>query len=428
MANTFQTTSKIEKAIAFQWAAFGGFADHLEFHNDELPSAVDNTGYTKMVRRPSRHASTQTAVGADYNLPGVAQPVVSYGSMVDASFPFAITARFETNLQVSFEELLFKLDRNDVMDRHLTPAIVEHQNKQNAYIAATIEAAAGNTITSGGTADGYNSAIWQARQLMINRGGIKAETDKYLLLNTGVMPTLATGNAKLFHTVDSSSQFQKAQFEQIAGFRIEESPTLSTPIYASIGASAVVASAQNITNFLTASWAPTWQVAITGATANVSIAAGAKFKFVNGSTDIRWIVPASIGTDAGFAATFTVVNAAQADSSGNITLTLSEPFIAGGDFKNVSANLVAGSTKVVNATATSTLLTPSYAFSKDAIWLGSPAVKYPSGVDKGMSMKLGGFNIALIEDHWPGTLQSITKIVSFLAIGVAKPEALTVIY
>ena len=427
MANTFQTTSKIEKAIAFQWEAFKGFADHCEFHNDELPSSVDNTGYSKLIRRPSRHASTATGVAADYSLPGVTQPVVGYGAMADASFPFAITQRFETNLQVSLEELMFKLEAKDAMDRHITPAIVAHRNKMNAYIAANIEAAAGNTIVTDGSADGYNAGIYKARQLMINRAGIVDGKDKTLLLNTGVLPVLGTGNAKLFHTVDNANQFQTGDFQKIAGFNIFESPTLSTPTYNAIGASAVVSAAQDVSGFLTAAWTPTFTVAVTGATANVVIKAGTKIKFTNGSTDIRWIVP-DVNSDAGFAATFTVVQDATFSGAGAGTLVLSEPFIAGGDFQNVSANLVAGSTKVAVAVATGSVVTPSYAFAKEAIWLGSPEVKYPKGVDRGISMKLGGFNIALIEDHWPGTLQTITKIVSFLAVGVAKPEAIVTLY
>lgn len=426
MANTFQTTSKIEKAIAFQWEAFKGFADHCEFHNDELPSSVDNTGYSKLIRRPSKVQSQATAVAADYNLPGVTQPIVAYGSMVDAAFPFAITQRFETNLQVSLEELMFKLEARDAMDRFVTPAIVAHRNKINAYIAANIEAAAGNTIVTDGSADGYNAGIYKARQLMINRAGIVDGKDKTLLLNTGVLPTLATGNAKLFHTVDSAKQFQTGDFEKIAGFNIFESPTLSTPTYNAIGASAVVSAAQSVTGFLTAAWTPTWSVAVTGATAGVVIKAGTKIKFTNGTTDINWIVP-DVLADARFAATFTVV-ADVTLTGGAGTLVLSEPFIAGGDFQNVNANLVAGSTKISVVTNTGSVLTPSYAFAKEAIWLGSPEVKYPKGVDRGISMKLGGFNIALIEDHYPGTLQTITKIVSFLAVGIAKPEAITCLY
>ena len=425
--NTFKTTDKIEKAVAFTWEAYAGFADHLEFHNDELPSAVDNTGYTKQIRRPSRHVSTMTSVNQDYSLPGVTQPTVSYGVMQDASFTFAVTQRFETNLQVSMEDMLFNLDKSDVMSRHIQPAIIEHRNKINQYIAAYIEASAGNTIVTDKSVDQYNSAIYQARQLMINRAGINDGDDKTLLLNTGVLPILATGNAKLFHTVNNANQFQKADFEPIAGFNVFESPALSTPTYNSFGSSMVVAASQNVTGFLTATWTPTFTLAVTGGTASATIKAGTKIKFTNGSKDIRWTVP-TLQNDAGFAATFTVVSDSVLDGSGNGTLVLSEPFISGGDFQNVSANLVAGSTKVTAVTTAGSILTPSYAFGKKAVWLGSPAVKYPKGVDNGISLKLGGFNIALIEDHWPGTLQTITKIVSFLAVGVAKPEAITCIY
>lgn len=426
-ANSFKTTSKIERAIAFQWEAFKGFADHCEFHNDELPSSVDRTGYSKLIRRPSRHKSTATAVAADYSLPGVTQPVVAYGAMVDAAFPFAITQRFETNLQVSLEDLMQNLTAQDAMDTHITPAIIEHRNAMNAYIAANIEASVGNTIVTDGSADGINAGIYKARQLMINRAGIVDGKDKTLLLNTGILPTLATGNAKLFHTVNNANQFQNADFEKIAGFNIFESPTLTTPTYNAIGASAVVSASQDVAALDTAAWTPTWNLLVTGGTANAVIKAGTKIKFTNGSTDVRWIVP-GVNADAGFAATFTVVADVTLSGAGAGTLVLSEPFVSGGDFKNVSASLVAGSTKVVVAVTTGSLLTPSYAFAKEAIWLGSPKVKYPAGVDKGISMQLGGFNIALIEDHWPGTLQTITKIVSFLAVGVAKPEAITAIY
>lgn len=425
--NTFKTTSKVEKALAFAWEAYEGFADHCEFHNDELPSAVDNTGYTKQIRRPSRHKATVTSVNQDYSLPGVMNPIVPYGQMVDSSFTFAITDRFETNLQVSMEDILFNLEKSDVMSRHIEPAIIEHRNKINACIASYIEAAAGNTLVTDKTTDGYNSAIYQARQLMINRAGISDGQEKTLLLNTGVLPVLATGNAKIFHSVNNAGQFQNGDFEKIAGFNIYESPTLSTPTYTSFGNSMVVASSQHVDELLTAPWTPTTKIAVSGGTANVTIKAGTKIKFTNGSKDIRWTVP-TIDADAGFASTFTVVSDSVLDGSGNGLLEFSEPFIAGGDFKNVSDNLVAGSTKITAVTTAGTLLTPSYAFAKQAIWLGSPAVKYPKGVDSGISLKLGGFNIALIEDHWPGTLQSITKIVSFLAVGIAKPEAITCIY
>ena len=355
--NTFQTTSKVEKAIAFQWKEFDGFIDHLEFHNDELPGAVDKTGYSKLIPRPSRHAAnlidglSGSKSGAndgqyfeDLSLTGVTQPPTGYGAMVDVSFPFQLRYKVVTDLQVSLEDLMFKMDREQAMDQHFTPAIIEHKNKMNAAVAQLIEASAGNTIVTDGSYDGYVEALYKSRQLMLNRAGIAPKTEKFALLNTSVLPKIGLAGAKVFQARGADNIYAKGEFEPIAGFSLFESPTLSTPSYNAIGANAVVSAGQNVAQFDSAAWTPTWQVALTGLTANVVVKAGTKIKFTNGSTNIRWIVP-TVGSDAGFAATFTVVSTVQASGAGAVTLTLSEPFISGGDLKNVDASLVAGSTK-----------------------------------------------------------------------------------
>lgn len=433
MANTFQTTSKIEKAVAFQWTAFEGFSDHLEFHNDELPSSVDNTGYSKLIRRPSRHKTQQIPLDRDYNLPGNVGASINYGEMKDASFPFAIVARFETNLQVSIEEMMFQLDAKDVMDRHLTPAIIDHRNQINQYIAQYIEAAAGNTVLVDGskTAEDYITAIFKARQIQVQRAGAVQGQDKSILFNPNVLPVLGLGNAKLFHADAAGSQFASAELSPIAGFKTFESPTLATPTYTDFGLSAVVATDYDVTGRNTATWTPTWNLGITGGTANAVIKAGTKIKFMNGSTNINWTVAGLPTSNTGVVATFTVVsdctlNASGAAVMGTNPLILSEAFISGGDFQNVTAALVANSTKVLAVTTPATVLSPSYAFTKDSIWLGSPV---PDVVgDKVVKMKVGGFNLALLDDHYPGTQQKIHKLISFLAIGVAKPEALVTLY
>lgn len=434
--NTFQTTSKVEKAIAFQWKAFDGFIDHLEFHNDELPSAVEKTGYSKLIPRPSRHtARVIDSLGGSKDgandkryfedLSGNALP--TYGLMADVSFPFQLRYKVVTDLQVSLEDLMFKMDREQAMDQHFTPAIIEHKNKMNAAVAQLIEASAGNTIVTDGSYDGYVEALYKSRQLMLNRAGIAPKTEKFALLNTSVLPKIGLAGAKVFQARGADNIYAKGEFEPIAGFSLFESPTLSTPTYNAIGDRAVVSADQNVAKFDSAPWTPTWSLDVTGLTNDVVIKAGTKIKFTNGSTDIRWIVP-TVDADAGFSATFTVVSTVQASATGTATLTLSEPFISGGDFKNVDAALVAGTTKVVMAVTAGSILTPSYAFDKSAVWVGSPAVKYPKGVDNAINLKLGGVNISLIEDHYTQSLQTATKIISFLAVGISKPEAITCIY
>jgi hypothetical protein len=428
MANTFATQTKFSKAVAFQWKAFEGFADHATFRNDLLPGAVDNTGYTVNLRRPSRHATTATAVAADYSLPGVTQPVVAYGNMVDVSVPFTILQRFETDLQASIEEMTFKLEAKDVMDRHITPAIIEHRNKINAYIAAYMETAAGNTIVTDGTSDGYVKGLFDASALLTQRAGLYDNSEATVIFNPRVMPVMGLGNAKVYQAAGADKTWSNAKFQPIAGFGMYQSPLLSTPTVTALGAGAVVAASYNVTPLLTAPWTQTWSVDLTGVTNNLLVKAGSKIKFTTSGTDINWCVANSGGTiDAGYVATFTVVSNAQTSADGAVTLTLSEPFIAGGDYKNVVSNLVAGTTAVSLATSAG-LLRPSYAFAKDAVFLGSPAVKIPKGVDDFLNLKVGGFNIAFVDDHWAGTLQSIHKLVSFIAVAVPKPEGIVALY
>lgn len=434
--NTFQTSTKVEKAIAYQWKAFDGFLDHLEYHNDELPGSVDKTGYSKLIPRPSRHDSrvidslggSKTGVNdGQYfeDLSGNALP--TYGVMADVSFPFQLRYKVVTDLQISIEDLMFKMDAEQVMDQHLTPAIIDHKNKMNMSIAKLIEASAGNTVVTDGSYDGYVEALYKSRQLMVNRAGISANTEKFALLNTSVLPKIGLAGAKVFQAQGANDIYGKGEFRPIAGFNLYESPTLATPTYNAIGASAVVAADMDVTSLNSAVWTPTWELKVSGLTNDVVIKAGSKIKFTNGSTDVRWIVP-TVGSDAGFAATFTVIRDVTASGTGTATLVLSEPFISGGDFKNVDSSLVAGTTKVVLAVTAGSILNPSYAFDKSAVWVGSPKVKYPKGVDNAINMKLGGVNISIIEDHYTQSLQTATKIISFLAVGIAKPEAITCIY
>ena len=439
MANTFQTTSLIKKAVAFQWKAFEGFADRVTFRNDLLPSSVDNTGYSVQIRRPSRHKATAGAVAADYSLPGVTQPIVGYSNMTDNVLPFTVSQRFETNLQVSMEELMFKLEKKDAMDRHITPAIVDLRNQINSYVSGYIELFAGATMPSDGTSDGITKSIYQAKALMLSRAGIAATQERTLLMNPTVMPTLALGNAKIFHAAKQETTWATGDYEPLAGFNIYESPVLSTPTITALGATLTASIVATGTATTAANAATTWtqttSINVSGFTASSTVPAGTKIRFKNAAGYINWAVP-SVSTDAGYIASFTLVAPAVIAGDGTGILVFSEPFVPGGDAQNVTASLVGGTTIIELASvpvgtalaALPSILRPSYAFGKEAVFLGSPSVAIPKGVAFGENMKLGGFNIALIEDHWPGTLQNIVKLVAFIAVAVPKPEAITVLY
>jgi hypothetical protein len=141
-------------------------------------------------------------------------------------------------------------------------------------------------------------------------------------------------------------------------------------------------------------------------------------------TAINWATP-FVGTDTGIVATFAVTQTVTASGTGTATLTLTEPAIFTGAFRNIFTELVVGSTAAL-AIATGTARS-SYAFSNDAITLVSPEVAIPEGTVNSRNLKLGGFNIGMIEDRWPGTLQNIVKLICFVGGAVPKPEGIVAI-
>lgn len=420
MANAFQKQSLIEKAVAFKWMAAQGFADRLQFRNDLVPGAQKNAGYTTTVRRPSRLQATMGATGVDYNLPGVTSPAVGYSNLNDAVVPVTVEKRFEVNIQASMEELTFELDRDDVVNRFIEPAIVSMRDQINLYISNKIEAFAGNTIiTTASTGDNIIKSLFDAKALMSQRGALTNGTKKSVLFNPNIMPTLGVANAKVFNAPDGAGLWSNAEYAPLAGFDVYESPLLSVPTITS--GSYTVAGSQGARP---TSWTQTWNLTLAGLTSGATIKAGTKIKFTNAGTTIKWANP-TIGTDIGYDATFTVAVDKVATGTTD-TLVVTEPFIPTGDSKNVTADLIPGTTVVTVVNPGTTR--PSYAFANDSIILVSPEVKLPSGLDYSKSMKLGGFNIALIEDHYPGTLQTITKLVCFAGASVVKPEGIVALY
>lgn len=426
MANTFALQSNVVKALATSWKASEGFASRVSFRNDLIPGAVKNTGYGTTIRRASQVIATQAATGVDYSLPGVTQPVspAAYANLADATLPLTVSQRFEVNIQASMEEMTFKLDKNDVKDRFIDPATVSMQDQINLWVSGLIAATAGQVLDSSTSAqtsagDKFMETLLNAKALMTYRKGIVGNQKKVLLINPAVMPKLGMANAKVFNAGSSANEiYDTGVVPNLGGFDVYESPLLDVSTVSALGSPVVSA----VT--LPTAWVPTFTVSFTGFTNNVVIPAGTKLKFANSGTAVNWAAPFT-GVDTGYVATFTVTAAVTASGTGTATLVLSEPAIATGDFKNITAAIVVGSTASL-AIATGTARS-SYAFANDAITLVSPEVSIPEGTVNSRNLKLGGFNIGMIEDRWPGTLQNIVKLVCFVGGAVQKPEGVCAI-
>lgn len=433
MANTFSLQSNVVKALATSWKASEGFSSKVTFRNDLIPGAVKNTGYGTTIRRASQVLATQSATDVNYNLPGVTQPVApaAYADLVDATLPLTVSQRFEVNIQASMEEMTFKLDKNDVKDRFIDPATVSMQEQINLWVSGLIAATCGqvldsSTSTQTTAGDKFMETLLNAKALMTYRKGLQNGQKKTLLINPAVMPKLGMANAKVFNAGSGANDiYDTGIVPNLAGFDIYESPLLDVSTVSALGSPVVTALAFTApgatapTATLPTSWVPTFSVSFSGFTANVVIPAGTKLKFANSGTAVNWAAPFT-GVDTGFVATFTVTSTVTATAGGLATLVLSEPAIATGAFKNIVTPIAVGSTASL-AIATGTARS-SYAFANDAVVLVSPEVSIPEGTVNSRNLKLGGFNVGMIEDRWPGTLQNIVKLVCFVGGAVPKPE------
>jgi hypothetical protein len=462
--NSLATQSLVAEWVAYNWEAQEGFADYVdEPEKDFVPKAVNNTGYSVSLRRPSRVETTVTTTNVNYALPGVTQPPVGYSAKIDATLPFTIGTRLEVNLQTSMEELIFKLTKGQDVERHVSSALISLRDKANLILANLIEAGSSATLpvsTTGFAADpsGFMTQLFNAEALLSQRGALPdGKGSKSILFNNTQIYKVGVGNAGTFHADGSGKAWERGEFAPLAGFNVYKSGLL--PVIA--GALAIagitvqsipttgnnsVSTQVSPTGGLPFSWQQFTDLVLTGFTNNQVIPAGLTIKFANSGVAVNWC-NATTFTDTTYAATFKVVSASagtapggtvgQADVNGKLYVTVTEPIIprtsaswgspytgTNSPFANVTADIVAGTTVSVVIPQTGTSYIPNYVFTDDAIVMYSPEVKIDRGAVYSQNIKVGNWNIALIEDRWPGTFQNITKAVMFLGAAIQKPEGI----
>lgn len=423
MANAFKDQSLVEKAVAVRWKALDGIIDHINWDNS-LVSGKRNTGFSTTKRRASRVRSTITSTGTSYALPGTTQPAISYSDLSDAVVPINVTNRIEANIQASMEELTFHLDRNDVVDRFIDPMIVSIKDQVNLHLAQMVSQMQGATVVKGTAysnyAQDFQAALGSARALGIQRGGFKGSEEKLLLAHMGVMPQVGPSAATVYHYGDGLERAQANGTPQqsLAGFRLYESPLLpKATAPAQPGSLSVAAPSGTVTNGVASGYATTFQVNLANAAASTTYKAGTILAF----TGVNWIVPTT-QQDTGVQATFVLTADATSDSSGNVTVTLAEALIYGGDMRNTTLTTAIPTSTTVSIIKAGATQQPSFAFVKDAILGSSVDIMLPKGVPFAKSYNFKGFQFALIEDRWPGTLQNIIKVVGFYGVTVLMPE------
>lgn len=441
MASTqgsFVKQSLVEKAIAFAWEEAAGIGDHITWDSSAAKKigAVNNTGDTVTIRRPGRISGTVSDLSADTSLPDNTQPAVGYQTMADATLPLTVSVKIEANVNASMKELTLDLTRQDAYERFIKPAVVDLKDKASVALVKLVAAYTGQTfIPDTSTYTNYHQQVINvlntAEAQMIERKGMTENSKKIALMHMGVLPKLAPGASSQFNAgYDPQAMQRDGKLQrELAGFNMFRSPVLDSVNI--VGSSTltnakVAAPSGAVTNGLT-TWAQTWSLNVKGFANSTTYPKGFKIAL----TGINWIMPTT-GDSLGRTATFSLAAAATTDGSGNATFVLTEPLVYSGPYKNVDIATAVPTDTVITAVGASTnasIVKPCYVFDPSAIVGVSPEVAVPGGVDSSRMIRArNGFNFAIVEDHWPGTLQSVTKLVGFLGIAVQKPEGVGVIY
>lgn len=430
MANTFGTQSLVEKALAFGWMSQKGIGDMITWKKDAI-SAQKNTGATITLRRPSRGRSTLSGLetAGAYDLPGTTQPAVGYSTLTDAQVPLTLALRAEYNMQTSMEEMTYKLDREDVKERFLNPAIVSIKDQINQWLVEVANAGAGQSISvaaQGGStyAQNFLKATGKARALMVQRGAATDSSEKLLMANMDVGPELGSSVATMYKygMGVEGAQNDGGVIPSLAGFKLFESPLVySDAIPADPTTIQVAAPSTGVTNGLT-TYSPTFKLNLKGLGSITTVKKGWRIALAG----IYWTVPTT-QVSTGKQVTLVVTEDATVTGAA-ATVTCAEAVIYSGDFKNTTLTTAIPTDTAVTLVGANSTVTPSFAFTKDSIIGVSPKIDLPTGRPFAKNFQFGGFNVAMIEDVYPGTLQNITKLVAFVGLTVVKPEGVVSLY
>jgi len=417
-ANSFKLQSKVDKALYFAFKEQAGIADKVDWRSDEF-SAQNNLGASISLRRPTIMGATVTSLGNDESLPSNTQPTVGYKTHTEPYIPLTISNRVETNMQYSLEDLTFNLSAEQAYERAIKPAMTVMVDKINKLLINALDGVSGQYVAgasgaaTASTGDEWLKNVYTANGIMEARGLVAPQGEKSLIVNPFVAPVLGPKQATVFHAMGAEKTYKSGLLGQYAGFDVYSSGLLGPKTID--GTSTVT---------ITAITLPTvWQdgFSFTATIGTADLKAGTRLTFANSAVPVNCVNYAT-KEDTGVA----FVGVVQSDvtvGSGK-TVTIKEVAIASGDYQNISAAITTSTTVSI---ANAGVVRPNYAFLHDAIAAASPEVKLPAGV-KGRNVNIDGINIALVEDHWPGTLQSITKLVAFVGVAVPKPEGIVTLY
>lgn len=406
--NTFKSQNLFAKSVEFMWEAQDGMLAHVDFQSGKFDPA-NNTGETVNLRRPGQLDAQVTAMGGDYSLPGGAFSA-TYQTMVEPSLPLTIDVRAEITIQASVEDMLTKIDKKQVMDRFIRPGLAAVRTKFESALISKVATTIGQQI---GVPSGSTGAQWLTNayeaQAQLSLRGVDLSNGT-ALIHPSQLAKLATGQATIFKASEAAtSTYSNGKLGKYAGFDWYTSPYLKSNTFAAASGTITGGTAARPTV-----WTPTWTATLSTSAVDV----GSRIQL----SGVNFCHPLT-KEDTGIPYTAVV----QAITAGGVA-TLSEPLVATGAYKNVTADIVPGTTTftVINA---GTGTKASYLWDGSAIVGASPDVKLGKDVrDSAVFVDLGGIKAAIVTQTWPGTIQEVTKIIAFGGFAIPRPEAMIALY
>jgi len=440
-----KTQSLVSDSFAFSWLKQPGLIERIDWNSEAARKIgpVNRTGESVSILRPPRATATISAFGARNTiLPGSTGSDITYQVINDAYLPLTVAYTMELNLQTSIEELTTRMTKDGVK-RRVEQFAIQARNKMENSIASLALSGIGQatklTTTSGATySQNVIETLGNAKAMMIERNAaVSNQRDLFCIVHPRVAPKLGAGAASNFHFGSNPERIQERGIVplNLAGFDLFESPLVSSQsIVAQWGTGAVTCSADvgfdgaaAIAGSPTASgWAETMSVPLAGVPANQVIPAGT---VIYPNTQDSWINPDT--GSAGAQATYVVTTTVTASAGGVATLTVKDAAIFTGPYKNINRTTVIPSGTawyIYPAAVGASVQKPLIALTGDAIVGVSPDIILPSTVKLVEKMNFGGITLALIEDHYPGTVQGILKLIGFWGLAVQKGEGAVTIF
>lgn len=437
----YKTQSLVENQFAFSWLKQPGLIERVNWDSSAAKKIgpQNRTGVSTNILRPPRATGTISSYGSrNATLPGNTGSDITYQAINDAYLPLTIAYTAEMNLQTSIEELSTTRSKEDIK-RYIDQYVIQLRNKIENNIATVALGGIGQAtaLTTDQTTYSANviETLGNAKAMMIERNAIvSGQRDLYAIVHPRVAPKLGAGAASNFHFGSNPEGVQTRSIVPLSlgGFDLIESPLVSSQSlvaqWSGVTCTAAVGfdGATAVGGSTPASgWAETTTVALTGLPANQVIPMGT---IIYSGVSENWINPDT--GSSGAQATYAVTSTVTATSGGVATVTIKDAPIYSGPYKNIdrSTAIPSGTTWFIfGAGGSASVQKPLICLGPDAIVGVSPEILLPSTVKVLSKLDFGGIKLAIIEDHFPGTVQGILKIIGFYGLTVQKGEAAVVI-